>query len=59
MLSTGSFAVHIGDLDLDLDPLDPGSVVEGSLGVVEEGARSTWTVHETLCKAYQILLPGS
>jgi len=57
MLSTGSFAIHIADLDLD--PLDPGSVVEGSLGVVAEGARSTWTVHETLCKAYQILLPGS
>ena len=30
MLSTGSFAVHIADLDLDLDPLDPASVVEGS-----------------------------
>jgi len=57
MLITGSFAIHIADLDLD--PLDPGSVVEGSLGVVEEGARSTWTVHETLCKAYQILLPGT
>jgi len=119
MLSTGSFAVHIADLDLDLDPLDPGSIVEGSpqtwnrvvwesedgriirgvwqispgvvvdteahemfvviagratiaidggntfdvgpgdMGVLEEGARSTWTVHETLRKAYQILLPAS
>ena len=57
MLSAGSFAVHIADLDLH--PLDPGSVVEGSLGVLEEGARSTWTVHGTLRKAYQILLPAS
>jgi uncharacterized cupin superfamily protein len=95
MLSTGSFAVHVADLDLDLDPLDPGSIVEGSpqtwnrvvwesedgriigratiaidggatfdvgpgdMGVLEEGARSTWTVHETVRKAYQILLPAS
>jgi uncharacterized cupin superfamily protein len=29
------------------------------MGVLEEGARSTWTVHETLRKAYQILLPAS
>lgn len=119
MLSTGSFAVHIADLDLELDQLDPESIVEGSpqtwnrvvwesedgriirgvwqispgvvvdteahemfvviagratiaidggntfdvgrgdMGVLEEGARSTWTVHETLRKAYQILLPPS
>jgi uncharacterized protein len=119
MLSTGSFAVHIADLDLDPDTLDPASIVEGSpqtwnrvvwesedgriirgvwqispgivvdteahemfvviagratiaidggstfdvgpgdMGVLEEGARSTWTVHETLRKAYQILLPAS
>jgi hypothetical protein len=30
MLSTGSFAVHIADLDLELDQLDPESIVEGS-----------------------------
>src|SRR5580765_3705826 len=119
MLSPGSLAVHIAAPDLDLDPLDPGSIGEGSsrtwnrvvwesedgciirgvwqispgivvdteahemfvviagratiaidggttfdvgpgdLGVLEEGARSTWTVHETLRKAYQILLPAS
>jgi uncharacterized cupin superfamily protein len=27
------------------------------MGVLEEGARSTWTVYETVRKAYQILLP--
>jgi uncharacterized cupin superfamily protein len=27
--------------------------------VLEEGVRTTWTVHETLRKAYQIVLPPS
>ena len=117
MLGTGSFAVHIADLELEPDLLDPESIVDGSpqtwnrvvwesedgrvirgvwqispgvvvdteahevfvvisgratiaidggesfdvgpgdMGVLEEGARSTWTVHETVRKAYQILLP--
>jgi uncharacterized protein len=109
-----SFAVHIPDAELEPDPLDPGSILEGTpetTGVVlfesedgtvtrglwqctpgkvtdveademfvvvsgratiefeggrtievgpgdvcllEEGARTVWTVHETLRKAYQI-----
>jgi uncharacterized cupin superfamily protein len=28
------------------------------MGVLEEGARTTWTVHETLRKAYEIILPA-
>jgi uncharacterized protein len=31
----------------------------GDMGVLAEGARSTWTVHETLRKAYQIILPAA
>jgi uncharacterized cupin superfamily protein len=30
----------------------------GDMGVLEEGARTSWTVHETLRKAYQITLPA-
>jgi uncharacterized protein len=115
----GTFAVRIASLDLELDPLDPDSIVMGSpeawnrvvwesadgtvirgvwqmspgvatdteademfvvvsgratiaveggdtfdvgpgdMGVLERGARTTWTVHETLRKAYQIILPAS
>jgi uncharacterized protein len=118
MRSRGTFAVHIADLDLEPDPLDPTTVLEGEpeafnrvvwqsedgtvlrgvwqmtpgtatdteahemfvviagratiapedgepfdvgpgdMGVLEEGARTTWTVHETLRKAYQIILPA-
>ena len=116
MPSTGCFAVHVHDVELEADPLDPASVLEGTpeafnrvvwesedgtvirgvwqmtpgtatdteanemfvvvsgratitpeggepfdvgpgdLGVLEEGARTTWVVHETLRKAYQIQL---
>jgi uncharacterized protein len=112
-----TFAVHIADVDLESDPLDPATIVSGSpevsgkvlwespdgkqirgiwqitpgvvtdteanelfvvisgratmeikggetieLGpgdacVLEEGAESIWTVHETLRKAYHITLP--
>ena len=117
MRATGCFAVHVPDLELEPDPLDPASILDGApeafnhvvwesddgrvirgvwqmtpgtaadteanemfvvisgratimpdggepydvgpgdLGVLEEGARTTWVVHETLRKAYQILLP--
>ncbi|MGV9311655.1 cupin domain-containing protein [Streptomyces sp. NPDC003691] len=30
----------------------------GDLGVLRRGDRTTWTVHETLRKAYAITLPG-
>lgn len=116
MRSHETFAVHIADIELELDPIDPDTVVAGSpqtfnrvvwesddgsvirgvwqmtpgtatdteanemfvviegsatisveggatfdvgpgdMGVLQEGARSTWTVHETLRKAYQINL---
>ena len=117
MPASGCFAVHVADVDLEPDPLDPESILDGApeafnrvvwesddgrvirgvwqmtpgtasdteanemfvvisgratitpeggepfdvgpgdLGVLEEGARTTWVVHETLRKAYQILLP--
>jgi uncharacterized cupin superfamily protein len=30
----------------------------GDMGVLARGARTTWTVHETVRKAYQITLPA-
>jgi uncharacterized protein len=117
MRDRGCFAVHVGDVELEPDPLDPDSIVDGApeafnrvvwdsddgrvvrgvwqmtpgtvtdteanemfvvisgratitpeggepfdvgpgdMGVLKEGARTTWVVHETLRKAYQILLP--
>ena len=117
MGARGCFGVHVDDVELEVDPLDPDSIVEGSpeafnrvvwdsddgrvvrgvwqmtpgtvtdteanemfvvisgratitpeggepfdvgpgdMGILEEGARTTWVVHETLRKAYQILLP--
>jgi uncharacterized protein len=30
----------------------------GDMGVLSRGARTTWTVHETIRKAYQITLTG-
>jgi uncharacterized cupin superfamily protein len=118
MRSRGCFAVHIAGLELEADPLDPETVLDGEpeafnrvvwqsadgrvlrgvwqmtpgvatdteahemfvviagratiapddgepfdvgpgdMGVLEEGARTTWTVHETLRKAYEIILPA-
>jgi uncharacterized cupin superfamily protein len=114
MAPVSSFAVHIPDADLESEPLDPGSILEGTpettgvvlfesangtitrglwqctpgkvtdveademfvvvsgratiefedgasievgpgdVCVLEEGARTVWTIHETLRKAYQI-----
>ncbi|MDH6126270.1 cupin domain-containing protein [Kitasatospora sp. GP82] len=116
---TNSFALHIPDLELDPDPLDPAQIVSGTpevsgkvlwesedgrrlrgvwqitpgvvtdveadelfvvisgratveveggptlnvgpgdFAVLREGDRTTWTVHETLRKAYSINLDGN
>ncbi|MFG2519071.1 cupin domain-containing protein [Streptomyces sp. NPDC048527] len=115
--ATASFAVHIPDVELDPEPLDPEQIVSGApvvtgkvlwestdgkqlrgiwqitpgvvtdteanelfvvvsgratveveggqtldvgpgdAAVLREGDRTTWTVHETLRKAYHITLP--
>ena len=115
--ATASFAVHIPDVDLEPEPLDPEQIVSGTpvvtgkvlwespdgkqlrgiwqitpgvvtdteanelfvvvsgratvdveggrtlevgpgdAAVLREGDRTTWTVHETLRKAYHITLP--
>ncbi|MGH4027506.1 cupin domain-containing protein [Actinomycetota bacterium Odt1-20B] len=115
--AVGSFAVHIPDVELEVEPLDPAQIVSGTpvvtgkvlwesadgkqlrgiwqitpgvvtdteanelfvvvsgratveveggttlelrpgvAAVLREGDRTTWTVHETLRKAYHITLP--
>jgi uncharacterized cupin superfamily protein len=117
MTTPGTFSIHIAELELEPDALDPATVIAGhpqttnrvvwesedgrtvrgvwqitpgtvtdteanemfvvvsgratiaveggetfevgpgDLGVLREGERTTWTVHETLRKAYQITLP--
>jgi uncharacterized cupin superfamily protein len=51
------FVVISGRATIMPDGGEPYDVGPGALGVLEEGARTTWVVHETLRKAYQILLP--
>ena len=51
------FVVIAGRATIAIDGGNTFDVGPGDMGVLEQGARSTWTVHETLRKAYQILLP--
>ena len=51
------FVVISGRATIAPDDGEPFDVGPGDLGVLEEGARTTWVVHETLRKAYQIILP--
>lgn len=52
------FVVVSGRATITPDGGEPFDVGPGDLGVLEEGARTTWVVHETLRKAYQIILPS-
>lgn len=52
------FVVIAGRATIAIEGGDTFDVGPGDMGVLEQGARSTWTVHETLRKAYQILLPA-
>jgi uncharacterized cupin superfamily protein len=51
------FVVISGRATITPEGGEPFDVGPGDMGVLEEGARTTWVVHETLRKAYQILLP--
>src|SRR3954447_9682612 len=51
------FVVISGRATITPEGGDPFRVGPGDMGVLEEGARTTWVVHETLRKAYQIQLP--
>ena len=52
------FVVIAGRATITPDGGEPFDVGPGDLGVLEEGARTTWVVQETLRKAYQIILPS-
>lgn len=64
--SLGTFALHVADIELEPGALDPATIeVEGGptlevgpgdLGILERGARTTWTIHERLRKVFQITL---
>ena len=48
------FVVIEGRATIDVEAGPTFDVASGSVCVLERGARTTWTVHESLLKAYQI-----
>ena len=53
------FVVVSGRATIEIEDGPTLEVGPGDVCVLEEGARTVWTIHETLRKAYQILLPAS
>jgi uncharacterized cupin superfamily protein len=53
------FVVVSGRVTIAVEGGATFDVGPGDMGVLEEGAHTTWTVHDTLRKAYQIILPAS
>lgn len=51
------FVVVSGRATIEVDGGPALTVGAGDLCVLREGDRTTWTVHETLRKAYEITLP--
>ncbi|MFJ8881840.1 cupin domain-containing protein [Streptomyces sp. NPDC102402] len=51
------FVVVSGRASIEVDGGPALTVGPGDLCVLREGDRTTWTVHETLRKAYEITLP--
>nr|BFE79719.1 hypothetical protein GCM10020093_023200 [Planobispora longispora] len=52
------FVVISGRATIEIEGGQTLRVGPGDLAVLREGDRTTWTVHETLRKAYSINLPG-
>jgi uncharacterized cupin superfamily protein len=50
------FVVISGSATIEVEGGETLTVGPGDLAVLREGDRTTWTVHETLCKAYAINL---
>lgn len=54
------FVVISGRATIEFEDGSPAlEVGPGDAAVLPEGARTTWTVHETLRKVYQVTLPAS
>lgn len=51
------FVVVSGRATIDIEGGPTLDVGPGDLGVLRRGDRTTWTIHETLRKAYAITLP--
>jgi uncharacterized cupin superfamily protein len=51
------FVIVQGRATIEVDGGQTLEVGPGDMGILEAGARTRWTVHETLRKAYQITLP--
>jgi uncharacterized cupin superfamily protein len=52
------FVVVSGRATIEIEDGPPLEVRAGDAAVLPEGARTTWHVHETLRKVYQVTLPG-
>ncbi|GII95514.1 cupin domain-containing protein [Sinosporangium siamense] len=52
------FVVVSGRATVEVEDGPTLHIGPGDLGVLRRGDRTTWTVHETLRKAYAITLPG-
>jgi uncharacterized cupin superfamily protein len=54
------FVVLSGRATIEIEGAEPVEVGPGSVSVLGAGAKTTWTVHETLRKVYQITyVPGA
>ena len=52
------FIVVAGRATVEVEGGATLELAAGTLGILDRGARTTWTVHETLRKVFQITMPG-
>ena len=52
------FIVVAGRATVEVEGGATLELAPGTLGILDRGARTTWTVHETLRKVFQITMPG-
>ena len=52
------FVVVTGRATVEVDGGPTLELAPGVLGILDRGARTTWTVHETLRKVFQITMPA-
>jgi uncharacterized cupin superfamily protein len=52
------FVVVSGRATVEVEGGETLELAPGTLGVLARGARTTWTVHETLRKVFQITMPA-
>lgn len=52
------FVVVSGRATVEVEGGETLELAPGTLGILARGARTTWTVHETLRKVFQITMPA-